>query len=104
MVGDRLWDRQTGQYVLVTAENKRRLPKDSVFVGSMDVGSFVKYYMGEDQLFVIEEMAKGKDKDEFLLIRKTTDPTVVLYVDPKAVTPYRIVEMDEDVDHWFEYY
>jgi hypothetical protein len=102
MVGDRLWDKQMGQYVLVTAENKRRLPKSCVFVGSLDVGSFVKYYMGEDQLFVVEEMAKGKD--EFLLIRKTTDSTVFLYVDPKAVTPYRVVEMDEDVDHWFEYY
>lgn len=103
MIGDRLWDKQTGQYVVVTAENKQRLPKSCVFVGSLDVGSFVKHYMdGEDHVFVIEEMAIGRD--DFLLIRKTTDPTVVLYVDPKAITSYRVVNMEEDMDEWFEYY
>jgi hypothetical protein len=99
MVGDRLWDKDLGQAVVLTQIDA--IPKEAVFVGSIDVGSFVKYYLDGDQLFVVDELAKGRD--DFLLIRKVTDPSVTLYVRPTAVTSYRIVDM-EDVDQWFEYY
>lgn len=98
MVGDRLWDKVLGQPVVLTQANVK---KDWTFVGSIDVGSFVKYYLDGDQLFVVDELAQGRD--DFLLIRKVNDPSVTLYVRPNAVTSYRIVEM-EDVDQWFEYY
>jgi len=101
---DRLWDKQTGQYFLVTKANKGRLPRSCVFVGSLDVGSFVKHYLnGEDQEFVVEDMVKGRD--DFLFIRHNKDRSVALYVDPASVTSYRIVEMKElDVDELIQYY
>lgn len=114
MVNDRLWDKRTGEYVLVTKENKGRLPNSCVFVGSIGEGSFVKHYVakpqvegeeqkGEDQEFVVEEMVKGRD--DFLFIRNNKDRSVAFFVAPAAVTSYRVVDMeDTDVDELIQYY
>ena len=103
MIHDRLWDKRTGEYVLVTKENKGHLPKSCVFVGSIAEGSFVKHYLGEDQEFVVEEMVKGRD--DFLFIRNNKDRSVALFVAPGSVTSYRVVNMeDTDVDELIQYY
>jgi hypothetical protein len=110
MVNDRLWDKETGQYVLVTKENKEHLPKSCVFVGSIAEGSYVKHYIkgeapgeGEDHEFVVEEMVRGRD--DFLFIRHNKDRSMALFVAPGSVTSYRIVNMeDTDVDELIQYY
>jgi hypothetical protein len=103
MVGDRLWDKHMGQSITVTRENKGHLPRSSVFIGSIDVGSFVMHGMnGEDQVFAVEDLAQGRD--DFLLIRNTMDRSIVFYVVPNEVTSYRVVNMEDDMDQWFEYY
>jgi hypothetical protein len=101
MVGDRLLD-NTGQYVVLTQATKAKA-RDWTFLGSIMEGSFVKYYDGEDQLFVVE--AVDVTRDDCLWIRNTRDPSVALYVRPNAVTHYRVVDMNgEDMDGWIEYY
>ena len=110
MVNDRLWDKRTGQYVLVTKENKEQLPKSCVFVGSIAEGSYVKHYIkgevpgeGEDHEFVVEEMVKGRD--DFLFIRHNKVRSMALFVAPSSVTSYRVVNMeDTDVDELIQYY
>jgi hypothetical protein len=71
-------------------------------MGSIDVGSFVKYYLDGDHLFVVDDL--DLSRDDFLFIRKTTDPSITLYVHPTAVTHYRVVDMEGDMDQWFDYY
>jgi len=101
MVGDRVLDK-TGQYVVLTQKTKAKA-RDWTFLGSIMEGSFVKYYDGEDQLFVVE--AVDVTRDDCLWIRNTRDPSVALYVRPNAVTHYRVVDMNgEDMDGWIEYY
>jgi len=101
MIGDRLLNRSTGEWLKVTRDNKGSLGS-AVFMGTIDIGSFVKYYLDGDQLFVVDDF--DLSREDFMFIRKTTDPYVTLYVRPTDVVHYRIVDMEDDMDKWFDYY
>ncbi len=101
MIGDRLLNRSTGEWLKVTRDSKGSLGS-AVFMGTIDIGSFVKYYLDGDQLFVVDDF--DFSREDFMFIRKTTDPSVTLYVRPTDVVHYRIVDMEDDMDKWFDYY
>jgi len=104
MVGDRLIEKRTGNIIVVTKANlaEAKVREDWVFLGSIDVGSFVKHYLnGEDQLFVVDDIVPSRD--DFLLIHNTMGTPVQRYVHPYEVTHYRIVDM-VDPNEWLHYY